>query len=304
MNKEDRRLVSKVLLLVLGTIDLLYQIALCSARISVGFNVGAYLSAIFCISCLVCLYVELCRDNSDAFYWPYRVLNWFRIVFTTIAFVILVGYLMFASEDAKTDLVFNTFRGVRVSERTVMQIQFNLLPCIAAVLLIIPIIFLIIGASGDDKGWATSSNCDLGWKQLCCGGCSDLNSDAIVHTAGLGHDLYNGGNCAIAGSIIGLLLTLIALVVAVLVVIGLGPFFIICLADAIFLLVICFIVTIMWIVWVGVTKDDRDKIDNGMDPDYAFGLEIVASIFLIISSVLLFVSLKFPIRLFGNTASS
>eukprot|EP01088_Endostelium_zonatum_P011417 TRINITY_DN2554_c0_g1_i1.p1 TRINITY_DN2554_c0_g1~~TRINITY_DN2554_c0_g1_i1.p1 ORF type:complete len:189 (+),score=37.72 TRINITY_DN2554_c0_g1_i1:103-669(+) len=177
-----------------------------------------------------------------------------------------------------------------------VAISINVLPIIATVLLIIPFIFLIVGASGDNKGWMkVGSGGTLGWRGA-CGGNTCYNYADVGGSNDYNDRLKNGGNCAGAGSIIGILFVFVAFIVGIIASLGgLGFYRILCIVAAVLTGVACFVVTLMWIVWAGVTAKIRDD-NSDVKIDYCFGLEVVATFFMLVSTIIFVVSIFIPVR--------
>eukprot|EP01088_Endostelium_zonatum_P011140 TRINITY_DN24_c0_g1_i1.p1 TRINITY_DN24_c0_g1~~TRINITY_DN24_c0_g1_i1.p1 ORF type:complete len:235 (+),score=21.16 TRINITY_DN24_c0_g1_i1:50-706(+) len=207
-------------------------------------------------------------------------------------------------------------------------LQFNLLPFLAALFLIVPVIFLIVGAASSEKGWMSGETTFLtltwdstyGWK----GACSKLHGekgdstcttfqqikdgDSPAYRGWMTKDQLNdmitGGECVIAGSIVGLFLVIIAVVLGFIAAIGaFGRYRIVTPIAALFILLALIIVTVMWVVYISKTKSFRDQVsdaDASVKFAYAFGLEVAASAILIISLILMLVSVRFPVTLYGE----
>eukprot|EP01088_Endostelium_zonatum_P011141 TRINITY_DN24_c0_g1_i2.p1 TRINITY_DN24_c0_g1~~TRINITY_DN24_c0_g1_i2.p1 ORF type:complete len:227 (+),score=26.40 TRINITY_DN24_c0_g1_i2:50-682(+) len=199
-------------------------------------------------------------------------------------------------------------------------LQFNLLPFLAALFLIVPVIFLIVGAASSDKGWMSAESTFLtmtldstyGWKEMCtkvsgndntCVTYKKLKDSEPKKNQAL-DDLITGGECVIAGSIVGLFLVIIAVVLGFIAAIGaFGRYRIVTPIAALFILLALIIVTVMWVVYISKTKSFRDQVsdaDASVKFAYAFGLEVAASAILIISLILMLVSVRFPVTLYGE----
>eukprot|EP01089_Gocevia_fonbrunei_P008008 TRINITY_DN1952_c0_g1_i1.p1 TRINITY_DN1952_c0_g1~~TRINITY_DN1952_c0_g1_i1.p1 ORF type:complete len:175 (-),score=33.00 TRINITY_DN1952_c0_g1_i1:38-562(-) len=172
-----------------------------------------------------------------------------------------------------------------------VTIKINVLPFVACFFLFVAFIFCIVGAASDDEGWCKNDTFDVGWKRGCV---------SHVGCASLENDLEDAGNAAIAGSIIGILGTFVAFCVCV--VCGIGIFQVItAIVGAVLSLVTGLVVALCWILWVGISSDERSDFD--LDPDYAFALSIIASIFCFFATCIMGAAVKFPITVmtFGGS---
>eukprot|EP01090_Pellita_catalonica_P018830 TRINITY_DN6203_c0_g1_i1.p1 TRINITY_DN6203_c0_g1~~TRINITY_DN6203_c0_g1_i1.p1 ORF type:complete len:192 (-),score=16.21 TRINITY_DN6203_c0_g1_i1:78-653(-) len=179
--------------------------------------------------------------------------------------------------------------------------KINLLPLLAIPLGFLAFIFCIVGLASSDEGWAKNDgngiDVTMGWERGCAktdgSFCDDLEDSDQA-----------GGAFAFLGCFIAMICSLIIcvlIVIAVLGAFGMAPVYkiVVGVGSGLCYLIGCILCS-SWIIWLAATSNTRDNAD--LDPDYAFGLAIVATIFFCCSSVCLGISSAVPLQVYPSVA--
>eukprot|EP01088_Endostelium_zonatum_P001585 TRINITY_DN11906_c0_g1_i1.p1 TRINITY_DN11906_c0_g1~~TRINITY_DN11906_c0_g1_i1.p1 ORF type:complete len:186 (-),score=23.02 TRINITY_DN11906_c0_g1_i1:62-619(-) len=169
------------------------------------------------------------------------------------------------------------------------KIQFNLIPCIAVIVCIPTLVFILIGLGSSYGGWAGAPGIGVGWKGFCTNRCYNHASDD--------NQWYTGGNAAAAGGFITLFGLIFLIIIGIFNTLGACGFLritAIVAAVVSFLLSLCLL--ICWAVWAGCTQKYRDNLD--LTVGYAFYLTVLADVILVIIGLLHVVSIFLPVTLY------
>ncbi|KAL6065390.1 hypothetical protein QOT17_010209 [Balamuthia mandrillaris] len=173
-------------------------------------------------------------------------------------------------------------RNKKTNERERIMVTVKLLPLVTFGLLLWVWICAIIGAATSNKGWAKGSNAFIGWKK---------GTVVILHNTDhhftLDGSAETGGNAAVAGSIIAILVSVVVMALAIARTFGLGPRLLHFVGAGLCFL-LAFIWMVCWATWADKTSDLRDKWD--MNPDYAFAFAIMGNLFTLSAGFLLLLS--------------
>ncbi|KAL6044467.1 hypothetical protein QOT17_023298 [Balamuthia mandrillaris] len=181
------------------------------------------------------------------------------------------------------------------------MVTVKLLPLVTFGLLLWVWICAIIGAATSNKGWAKGSNAFIGWKK---------GTVVILHNTDhhftLDGSAETGGNAAVAGSIIAILVSVVVMALAIARTFGLGPRLLHFVGAGLLyffrrrLMFYTFALVYMdgllgylgsnssFHSMVDKTSDLRDKWD--MNPDYAFAFAIMGNLFTLSAGFLLLLS--------------